>query len=441
MTRAALIDAVRDALGDRQVLWFGTRGLDAQPFVSLEQLTAVYSLTCPLDIEGIDEACLEQRTGVRVDLDLYDIDLDPSPALREMRRELLGLLNQPSVVIGYRPSRYLSAIQFACHTTAASAVMFNDHQAMFEHKPWVESDLRDLDVPIIPWQYIADEQHAEVFLRVHEGPVMLRPSRGSGGVGMQRVSTETDLDAHWPSQVEAFVSVAPYLDDVIPLNVAGCIDRHGALALHAPSVQLIGLPQCTTRPFGYCGNDYGSASSLEPAVVEQIDRSMTIIGRWLASHRYVGAFGVDFLVHEGTALFSEINARFQGCSLLGGTVDMEMGLPDVHMEHLAAHLGLSLPPRPPLSEQAATCPQLSHLVIHNVEPVPVIRTEPTAPDEWPQGLREITSTAGREITVFRGGVIARVVLDGPGFVEPFSLSDRTDRLVAELARTYSKADT
>ena len=93
---------------------------------------------CSLGIPGIAGETLESLTEIRVDLDTYDIDVDPSPELTVLRRDLLATLSEPSIVVAYRPSRFLSSIQFARLATVLPAFLFQEQQAAFEHKPWVE---------------------------------------------------------------------------------------------------------------------------------------------------------------------------------------------------------------------------------------------------------------------------------------------------------------
>ena len=81
--------AVEAAIGDRSLVWFGIRGIDAAPLLALPQLHESYSVIATMQAAGLDAAeSLEDMTGVRVDLDRYDIDDDASAEVRQLRRRI-----------------------------------------------------------------------------------------------------------------------------------------------------------------------------------------------------------------------------------------------------------------------------------------------------------------------------------------------------------------
>lgn len=369
MERALLKKEISRRLDGRQLVYFGTRGDDAEGVGDQPELAAVFSLIAAHHGRAVVQSvALEDLTGERVDLDAYDIDDDlHRPEVVELRRAILRMLWKASVVFTYRPSTFLSAICFARQDRCLYAGMFKDHQAAFEHKPWVESSIRAMGIPAIPWTYIADEEQLDALPFLAEGPIVLRRSRSSGGTGLYRIESAAELQALWPDQDEAFVSLAPFIPNGIPTNVSGVV-WHDGVTLHGASVQLIGVPALTSRPFGYCGNDFGAAQDLPTKVVLQMEHSTMLIGRWLLSLGYRGAFGVDFLVEEERALFTEINPRLQGVTHLACQAGAAAGESCVLLEHLAANLGVSAPDGPSLAEQVVETSRLSHVVFHRPEP-------------------------------------------------------------------------
>ena len=361
---------VEGRLGRRQLVWAGIRGTDVEPLRDVAQLSASYSLVGAYagraDVLGF---AYEDLTDTRVDPEVWDIDdHHEDEATGEFRRALLGGLSSETALVAYRPSSFLSAIHFARRDRCLNLGLFGAHQAAFEHKPFVESAVADLSLPHIPWTYFADEEQVNVRELAASGPLMLRRSRTSGGEGFVRVDSAEDVKAHWPHGEEAFVSVAKYLQGGIPVNVGATVwrdaDSEDCVTVHHASVQLIGIPSCVTRPFGYCGNDFGLARELDRATVDQIEVSTREIGRWLRGYGYVGTFGVDYLVHEGVALFTEINARFQGSTASSCRLSIEEGVPCLMLEHLAAWLGSAKPATVPLWERVRQQPDLSNLVVH-----------------------------------------------------------------------------
>ena len=328
-------------------------------------MRAVFSVLAPSRPRAnVRTLSLEQLTGRRVDLDVHDIDNElGTSATVELRRAVLRALSRRSVVFTYRPSTFLSAICFARQDTCTYAGLFKDHQAAFEHKPWVESSLRALGIPTIPWTYVADEDQLDALDYLVDGPVVLRTSRSSGGAGLTKLDSGADLQQAWPRQAELFASVAPYIAGGTPANVSGVVWREG-VTLHGASVQLIGVPECTRRPFGYCGNDFGAAKQLDPTAVDEMDERTRQIGQWLQSFGFLGAFGVDYLVTEAGPLFTEINPRFQGVTHLSCQLAAARNQSCVMLEHLAALLGVEAPLSDPLRQQLSDVPEVAHVVLH-----------------------------------------------------------------------------
>lgn len=368
--REALLAEVGRRLGRRELVWAGIRGSDVEPLRDLPQLSASYSIadaySARSDVTGV---AYEQLTGVRVDPEVWDIDdHHDEEATVEFRHGLLRALSVESALLPYRASSFLSAVHFARRDRCLRLGLVGAHQAAFEHKPFVESAVADLGLPHIPWMYIADEEQVDVLDLANHGPLILRRSRTSGGEGFVRVNSAAEVPSHWPKVDEAFVSVAPYIEDAVPVNVGATVWRNAPLddcvTVHHPSVQLIGIESCVTREFGYCGNDFGRAREFERATIDQIESSTKTIGHWLRTNGYVGTFGVDFLVKDGLPLFTEVNARFQGSTAASSRLSIEEGEGCLMLEHVASWLGVAMPLARPLADRLASTRDLASLVVH-----------------------------------------------------------------------------
>lgn len=379
MRRNDLINAVTRRLGDRRLVWLGTRGDDIESISDLDQLTDAFCITGRYQRRpSVDSVALEDLTGRRVDLDTFDIDDHPrDPAVVEFRQMLLRALARPSAVFTYRPTSFLSATTFARRDQCRHLGIFKDLQGAFEHKPWVESAVADLGVAHIPWTYIPDNDRLDTARLLADGPVVLRRSRSTGGVGLTRLDDIEQLSDLWPDEDEAYVSVAPFYEDAVPVNVGGVVWRDG-VTVHPASIQLIGLPSCTTRPFGYCGNDFGASRDFSRTILDQIDEATRAIGAWLGSFGYLGAFGIDFLIVDEQPLFTEVNPRLQGSTHLSCQLSVRADESCLLLEHLAAFLGVASPRSRPLVEQTTDVGDLSHVVVHwtaegrqGVDPAPL----------------------------------------------------------------------
>jgi hypothetical protein len=365
------IQEIQAALGNRGLLWFGVRGADAAPLAALPQFRGAFSIIAPLGTGFAHDECLETLSGERVDLDTYDIDADRSAHLETLRRSLYDALRDPTGLVVYRPSRFLSSVYFPRMEQTLNLGMFHERQAPFEHKPWVETELRAIGVPTLPWRYYPDHDRGALRAAVEKGPLVIRASRSDGGAGIVLVDTPEDIEQIAPRHDDSFLAACPYLPDATPLNVNACVFPNGEAALHAASIQIIGHPDLTTRRFGYCGNDFAAVRNLPHSTVVALEGHVRTLAKWLSDQGFRGAFGVDALLDEAGGLYIvEINPRFQGSSWAAADIDRSLDRPDMYLNHVAAFLGLPAPADVPLTALIGQQPLLSLIVYHNCSGCP-----------------------------------------------------------------------
>jgi hypothetical protein len=434
MERSTLLQQVSVKLGTRRLVWFGTRGDDVESIADLPQFSAAFTIINRYSRRhSVTGVAMEDFSGVRVDLDAYDIDDEPDhEAFAEFREQALRALARDSAAFTYRPSTLVSSICFARRDRCDYIGMFKDHQSAFEHKPWVESALSDRGIAGIPWKYVADEEQLDLERSVAGGPLMLRRSRTSGGTGLVKVTTPEEMAVHWPHEREAFVSVAPYLDGGIPLNVGGVV-WHDGVTVHPASIQLIGIEGCTTRPFGYCGNDFSSVHDLDRSVLDDVDHGTHSVGQWLRENGYRGSFGVDFLVVQGRALFTEVNPRFQGSTHLSSEISTREGQGCIVLEHLAACLGIDAPTPMPLREIGRGGG--SHIVLHapgpgrsRIDGLDLASKLSERPD-----VRRIDVLTRPDLVTDPGATVARVTVAGSVTTTGFDLFSPWTEMVKDVA--------
>lgn len=390
--RATLRAAVSGALGRRRLLWAGIRGDDAESLSDLPQFEASFTIINAYRRRPLAASvAYEDLTGVRVDLETWDIDDHPGEdATVEFRRGLLRAMSVSCALLPYRPSQFLSALAFARQDRCLNLGLFGSQQFAFEHKPWVESAMAELGLPTLGWRYVADEDQLDAERLLADGPVMVRRSRTSGGEGMVRVSTPDELAEAWPRHAEAFASIARYVPDALPINIGATVWRDG-VTVHLPSVQLVGVPECVSRPFGYCGNDFARVADLDDDQLDALESRTVEVGQWLRAHGYRGTFGVDYLMVDGQAVFTEVNPRFQGSTRASAQLAVEAGEACLPLEHVAAMVGLPVPEQPRLRERVRGREALAQVVVHN--------TKSHAVGADVNGLRETLKTVDRSVRI------------------------------------------
>ena len=430
--REALRAAVGRRLGERSLVWAGIRGDDIEAIADLPHLEASFTIIGAYrqrsSIEGL---AYEDLAYHRPDLETWDIDDHREhEAAKEFRAQLLGALAGPSALLPYRSSPFLSAVHFARRDRCLNLGLFGALQWAFEHKPWVESSLMDLALPTIGWSYVADEEQLGTLSALREGPLVLRRSRTSGGEGFELIADADELVARWPKTDEGFVAVAPYLGGAVPVNIGGTVWDDG-VTVHLPSIQLTGIPSLTSRSFGHCGNDFGAALDLDPSIVDQLDARTHTVGQWLSHHGYRGTFGVDYLVRDGEALFTEVNPRFQGSTSTSARLSVRAGHACLYLEHLAAMLGEPAPPPVTLRETMGWIEPLSSVVVH-------WRGTESARLDVRALIAELHSAvpgchvdvaAPERVVVDPGATVCRITVQGSVTTDGSTLDPRLDRVI------------
>ena len=434
-----MLKRVSAELGGRQLVWFGTRGDDVEGLGDLPELAVAFSIiSAYAKRPSIEALALEQLTGERVDLDVYEIDEDERylEALAELRHRMWRVLHRPSVVVTYRPSAFIASVTFPRRDRCRYLGLFKDHQSAFDFKPWVETAVEELGIPVVPWRYVVDADQLLSLPFLESGPFMVRPSRTTGGVGFSRLE-EVDVLAALLDELVSPIAVAPFIEDGIPVNV-GAVVWHDGVTLHPASVQLIGIPCLTQRPFGYCGNDFGSVAGLDPDKFVAMEDAVVRVGEWMGARGYLGAFGVDFLITGvSPPLFTEVNARFQGSTHASCQISVERGESCLMLEHLASLLGMDSPSAVPLLDQVPGGGGVAHFVVHsplalgaNIDPTSLASCAIAASEQC-----RLDVLTAPELTTLPGATVARVTVRERITTTGFDLLNPWEAIVERWARS------
>ncbi len=380
---------------------------------------------------------MESIKKTRVDLEQYDIDLDRSYETKKFGQTMMGSLSSPSVVMTYRPSNFFSSLFFPKIEKIEYLGLFHELQAPFEHKPWVESELKKYGVSTVPWHYYSKESDINLLIKITEKwPIIVRSSRSSGGVGLVVINTPEELIKHWPKKYGEYLSIAPFLEPSIPLNVNACIFPDGTISLHSVSLQLIGICELTNRYFGYCGNDFAEIKNIDPKMIDQLEKEVKLIGQWMANQGYRGAFGIDSLLFDGKIFFTEINPRFQGSSDISSQINKEIGLSDMYLEHIAAFWDLNPPKELHLRELLKEQPEISQIVPHNTKEEPVYLRKDCSVffnDEYKLDL-----LPGKDISILPNAALCRIIFKGSATKEGHFIRDMVQPNIKNVINLFSK---
>lgn len=400
-------DEVAARIGGRGLVWIGTRGTDAHPLARIGEIRGVFCQIVPPEIP-VNFRCLENLTLNRVDLNRYSIDDDVSQAARSFKQALRDELTGPAVVVPYRPLACLASIAFSAPAGVTYCGMFHLQQAAFEHKPWLEEQMRSEHVRTIPWTYVHERQINRVRRALDSGPMVLRSNISDGGAGLTFVRDPSEL-TELPVGEDGFCAMAPFLEGALPLNLNACVFASGEVSLFPLSLQLIGIPISTSRRFGFSGNDFGAARDLPDEVIEQVEAMSIRIGHRLARNGYVGQFGVDLLWHKGHIYMAEVNPRFQGSTALSSRVSDAQGLPDAYLEHLAAYFGLSPQASAvPYLETVRNQGDLAQLIMYNRSPRPVFLGQVAL---TPRGETRVLGLPANGLAIDPEGMLFKAIFD------------------------------
>jgi hypothetical protein len=426
-----MIRNIKKALGRRSVYWAGLRADDiSRTAGALPHLAGSFSIMGGRD-QPVPSVLHEDLSSVRVDADRWDISSElRSPATIEFRSLLLRALTAESALVPYRSSEFLSAIAFARRDTCVHLGLFGGIQSAFEHKPWVESELQAWGVDGIPWIYLPDEEASFAGSMLTAGPILVRRSRSSGGEGLRLVRDETELRDAWPASDEGFAAVAPFLDGALPLNIGGTV-WHDGVSIGRPSVQLIGIPACTGRQFGYCGNDFARAVELDAETLRLIEQQTRAIGEWLRGHGYLGSFGVDSLLTKGALLFTEVNPRFQGSTHLAARISESLDESCLYLDHIGACLGFDCPQRPPLADRMRDIEGLSHVIVHWSGPRATGVDVSDLVQNLVSDLRSVDLQIRPSLVAWTGAPVARLAVAGSVTSDGYSIERRLARPIEE----------
>lgn len=154
---------------------------------------------------------------------------------------------------------------------------------------------------------------------------IIQEARSAGGTGTFLINKRNcDIVLKCLSKSTLYM-VSRYIEPAISLNAHILITKEDIIVFPS-SIQII---EQYNNNLLYSGADYICYKHLPSAIRKEIYEKTKVIGALLKNTGYYGICGIDFLLHDDTIYFTEINPRFQASTLLLNIVLKQRMLPSV----------------------------------------------------------------------------------------------------------------
>ena len=327
------------SVGAHSIVGVGPRSIDLLPFARLGLLTRSFSyegapwsaLANPPAVWTLEAGPGHRRNHWRA--------ADAAKVASVVRTALKGS-DAPLTVLPYSPNRYQEAVLLGCAPTIRLAANPRSILDSLHDKIMVRAALRELGVPV-PRSVAVHRDEIDFAAAAHRLglPLVAQTRSGSAGRGTYLVHTQEDLIAALAEQptVRQWL-LSSHVGD-LTINIAGVVTRSGVVHIAPPAVQLREIGAGADGFGNYGGNDFAAAAELDAVVLAAGRRYTERIGTWLGGQGFLGMFGVDYVVSDGTIRAIEVNPRMQASSALLGEIELAHGQLPSSVRHLLALLG------------------------------------------------------------------------------------------------------
>ncbi|MDP2925804.1 MAG: ATP-grasp domain-containing protein [Nanoarchaeota archaeon] len=375
---------------------------------------------------------VEQNTRTRTDSDLEEL----SPYLLEFLKRFNG--NRVHIV-AYHSTPSLERVV----SSMPNVRILNSPAALkskLDKKSYVRRELQKIGVPFPlgheetleseSYQGAASEYSLPFFVQFNDA------ASGSGSFLVNNWGDFKDIFEKFRGEQAIFMK---YINgSSFNMNL---VRTNNFTVLSEPSFQIIGASGCTTRRFGYCGNDFNIESKVSEEELRAIDSIALKVGDWIGSQGYRGIFGIDFISDGKKVYFTEINPRFQGSTALLTDQHLEIGKLPLTLFHLVPFLDdVSIKPES-LTEYNLQRNKISasQILVHNTLGRDCIMQSSLAPGRYElvdgrllyQGPGEVLSDSISTKEIVIAGEIpldgTRVLRDSDEMYKIFSYKEVLDR--------------
>jgi hypothetical protein len=313
---------VQTLFDDYHFAWYGQRALDCvglNRYLDIDLILCCdYGLETALQCQILKSRLfsVEENTFKRenwTSSSLGDIFESSGPQIEHFLKEL----PEPIHLIAYSATESLS--RFARLHGVQLKTLMPDYQlkAWLDDKRAFARAVKDLGLSVVP-SFIGqmEDVHFDEARRSLGLPFVIQRPFGSSGIGTFFVNSEVELEQVRLSLGQSSVLVSKFING-ISLNINAAVVGDQTL-VDWPSVQLVGLPDCSTRREVYCGNDYSATKLLPAPMISSTQQCARQVGSWLHALGYQGLFGLDLIAEADTSKVYaiDLNARFQNSTHL-----------------------------------------------------------------------------------------------------------------------------
>ncbi len=303
--------------------WLGQRAHDAHGINSVLPLDFIiscdYGTDVPYYFREQDVFSVEKKENTRRDWSNEHLKDSLSGSLGRDILKRWDDYAEDINLICYRSLRKLEKARGALRKKLVIYAVPESLKRHFDNKIHLCRNLPGLSLPLIPWKV---GQLGKVTFSELRGdlrlPFVVQFPYGSSGNSTFIIREKKEFDELSRKYPGHRVSIRKYIDG-FSLNVNAVVvsAENGPLTFCSfPSIQLVGIRECSNSPASFCGNDFALARDLDKGLIGQVEHSVKTLGAWMAGSGFRGIFGVDFVVGDGTVYPVEIKPRFQNSTSL-----------------------------------------------------------------------------------------------------------------------------
>lgn len=297
--------------------WIGQRAIDCIGIHKYYPISKIISCDYGIEHPKIVEATgaqiisLEKRIGNRKNWNAYMIGEAFLYAKASFNSN--NVRNDRLVLIPYKNHPYIEDFAAKENLIVAAPPTSIINEIDDKHNCYLELEKNGCSQPK-GGIFNSSEINYELLVKEFGEKFVIKRDKGASGSGTYFVfSKEEFLEIH-NNFVGERLLVSEFIEG-LSYNLH-CVVCNNEVLVSEPSVQLVGVSQCTDRREVYCGNDFTAIKNIDQDIIRRIKDASYEVGIWLLKKGYRGIFGLDLVANEDNVVIVDVNPRFQGSTSL-----------------------------------------------------------------------------------------------------------------------------